>query len=738
MRFLGLNISRDKGKATPAATTRRDGSAAKARPYYASPYVQALRNQVPLTADLNVYKVLREAIPCLDAAINWTVTLLGDVEIIADDPVREDIETWLKAVVVPPVSTGFDSWLGVHADSLLWSGKAVGEIVPNNRRKDVYALYNLESDSIVYQTVPGDPHSLHVCQTQNGQVEPVILDPYWRIVNKFGNTTSPHGKSLFHSLPFVCEILAVMENALKDSWERFGCPTYDVNLVLPDEFNDPDGTQVAAIMAPIKESFTEAMASRKTGDGIKDFFGANVEVSVIGADGQVLEIEKPYRVVAEQVVAATHLPPWMLGFTWSSTERLSQNQADLLTAYLDGIWAELYPEVFRIISTRQLLAGKSLEFDVKRKAMSLQDKVETARADLMKGQAESTRTKTSQEWWRLGYITQEQAAEHAIGENWDGVIARAMAEPPVVAMGNDGNNGEGNGKGSTKSPHVHSSGTPCGCESCKADDSNVSYGQGEEPSDQRIKDAIDGFYNDSKKVLADLETKCWTIFNLPNTDDRSKIVKADEAFTYTEAQLKVFDEAIDIFLREMAGDYTSTASFVSSSAADGIIQQWDRFAHGIGVTRAREISGAEAAVILPSRNSTAIQRLLKDAFDRLSENGRLRLADDLDSLKLVLQNGMELGQSPLVVARQMRDNFSSYSGWKFERLARTEIAWSQNTGMLDEYEAEGFDASGVKGDLAPFHPNCMCTYTIDLETRKVVYQISAQACELCQAYKRAS
>ncbi len=80
------------------------------------------------------------------------------------------------------------------------------------------------------------------------------------------------------------------------------------------------------------------------GSYVRDFVAAgNVDIKVIGADNQVLDSEVPVRQILEQLIARTGIPPFMLGLNWSSTERMSSQQADMLTTEMDAIRRTLTP-----------------------------------------------------------------------------------------------------------------------------------------------------------------------------------------------------------------------------------------------------------------------------------------------------------------------------------------------------------------------------------------------------------
>lgn len=68
----------------------------------------------------------------------------------------------------------------------------------------------------------------------------------------------------------------------------------------------------------------------------------DVSIKVIGADNQWIDTEVPVRQMLEQIVAKLSIPPFMLGLSWSTTERMSKQQADGLTSELGVLPAYSY------------------------------------------------------------------------------------------------------------------------------------------------------------------------------------------------------------------------------------------------------------------------------------------------------------------------------------------------------------------------------------------------------------
>ena len=91
---------------------------------------------------------------------------------------------------------------------------------------------------------------------------------------------------------------------------------------------------------------------------VSDFVAVgDVNVKVIGADNQILDSNIPVRQMLEQIVAKLGIPPFLLGFSWSSTERMSSQQADILTSEMDSYRRLLTPAIRKICRMWLLLNG---------------------------------------------------------------------------------------------------------------------------------------------------------------------------------------------------------------------------------------------------------------------------------------------------------------------------------------------------------------------------------------------
>lgn len=396
-------------------------------------YIRSGNSRTPVSReDQNAFKLysdMRRAFPVLDVAITKLVRLCGQVQIDAPEAVRTELTDWMRGVSVNAAGQGVDQWLAITMDQMMQYGRAVGEIVPNRSKTDVFGLLTLDPTTIEFRTVPNRPLELEVVQYQ-GRGRVTIPKPWRLVAIHTPQGDSPHGTSLYRSLPFVTHALSVIENAAVQCWERMGAPPFHINWRAPREFSDPDGSVTEEVLADLEAGWNTAMTARAEGK-VHDFLTAGeVTIDVIGNKNALFDIQQPFRAFAEQVVAATGLPSWMFGFNWSSTETLSIQQADLIVANVQAIRRGVMPAIEQLIETRQMLRGKPAPTRLYWGEVNLRDLTEQARGAAWMQQARQRRIENAIRMWEMGFWDQRRAAEDA-DPTLEGV-ARYFDRPPAI------------------------------------------------------------------------------------------------------------------------------------------------------------------------------------------------------------------------------------------------------------------------------------------------------------------
>ena len=342
----------------------------------------ALDGYVPLRhGEIAVYRAIREAVPIVDAAVWKLIRLTGGVIVnCRDKRAQERLDWFLQHVNTGRGQRGIQSFLDCYLDSMLTCGRAVGEIVPDRRRTDIAALLcgNVADIEIKEGTSPMEfaiwGRDMDGMMRRLPRQELLLFTPFQP------ETDSPYGVSMLRSMPFLTEILLKIYQATGMNWERMGNVRFAV-VYKPGD-TPMDQALVQERSRQIAREWSAAMQAGKDGS-VRDFVAVgDVEIKVIGADNQVLDSEVPVRQILEQLVARTGIPPFLLGLSWSSTERMSTQQADMMTSEITAIRRSLEPVVEKICELWLKLHGYDSKVEVDWQDINLQDLVEEARAQL--------------------------------------------------------------------------------------------------------------------------------------------------------------------------------------------------------------------------------------------------------------------------------------------------------------------------------------------------------------------
>lgn len=414
---FGWEIARRQSKADRTLTL------ASSRPQSTRSYANPL--QMPYLkseVDYEVYDVIARGMPFIDRAIGELARMTMGFEVTCEvEPTKDALSEWLNTVNANGLrSAGFWQVWRSHISQMLQYGQSALEIVPAPSRRDVAAVYTVDRSRL--QLIPDQNGDVLLGErTQTGQIKAYDRQDLfaYSAINSRGD--SPLGRSILAAIPFVADIVLRMENAVRQKWQRHGAPSFLVNYRVRDDVSVNDD-RLDAIRAQLQDDWYDSQRARWNQEGILDFIAATQGEFIIQAitDGQELDFNIPYRALVEQVVSALYLPPFMLGLQWSTTERLSQQQANAINGTIMDVRLELESDVLWVLRTVAAYRGLKGEVGIEWHDTDLQDRVESAKAELTEAQALKQRMDNALAAWRNGWVDQEQAAEMA-GLEIDGV-----------------------------------------------------------------------------------------------------------------------------------------------------------------------------------------------------------------------------------------------------------------------------------------------------------------------------
>lgn len=346
-----------------------------------------LDDYVPLGGgEIMLYRQIREAVPVVDAAIMKLIRLTGGFELKCPDKKAEaELNHFAKTVDVGRGQQGLQTFMNAYLDSMITCGRAVGEIVTRGSTDIAAVICGNVADVQIKEGA--SPMDFELCaMNDRGEIAALPRQNLLLFTPFNPETDSPYGVSMLRSMPFLCGILLKIYQSLGINWERAGNVRFAVvykpqSDVLDRGLARERANQIAA-------QWSDAMQSGKSG-AVRDFVAVgDVDIKVIGADNQILDSEVPVRQITEQLVARTGIPPFLLGLNWSTTERMSAQQADLMTSELESIRRTLDPVLEKICTLWLRMHGYACSVAVEWGTINLQDAVEEAKAALYVAQAE--------------------------------------------------------------------------------------------------------------------------------------------------------------------------------------------------------------------------------------------------------------------------------------------------------------------------------------------------------------
>ncbi len=336
------------------------------------------------TAQRRLFQSLRYTVPIIDAAIHKLTRLIGDFSVRCEDPkAQKELAEFLRTVPVNRFQVGIHSFLSAYFDQLLTFGTAVGEIVLSPDAAGIAALYNVSLDDVLFVEQESPLLSCVCRKDADGAPQPV---PFPDLVLTCA-LHPPHGRafgvSILSGLPFVSDVLMKIYQAIGLNWERMGNLRFAVTY-----HPSSDSLDQACASERAQQIADEWAKAMQPGNGVSDFIAVgDVSIKVIGADNQILDSQIPVRQMLEQIVAKLGVPPFLLGLSWSSTERMSSQQADILTSEIDAYRRILTPVLERICRLFLSLNHFYCDFHILWDNITLQDEVDLADARLKNAQA---------------------------------------------------------------------------------------------------------------------------------------------------------------------------------------------------------------------------------------------------------------------------------------------------------------------------------------------------------------
>ena len=376
--FIWNRKSKKQRQIPAGAVQSVQSSEIKTHPFWTLENISAMEHTQNFLFDQ-----IRDAVPIVDAAIGKIIRLTGSFTLESPDKaIQQELEDFQKNIRVGPTLSGLDRFIDCYLDNLLTYGNAAGEMIPLVQGDGIGALCNVPLKSLVVKQVQ-PPVGIEFWTTDNNlKLNPVQYPERILFTALNPKAGEINGRSLLAGLPFVSSILMDIYQAIGQNFERMGNLRFAVTYK-PQE--NMDGVSAREIAEDMARQWSDTM---NPSGRVKDFIAVgDVDIKVIGADNQIIDTQIPVRQMLEQIIAKLGIPPFILGLSWSTTERMSQQQSEILASELESYRSLLSSVILRICRYHLALKGMAGEVFVKWKPFSITDEVESARAEYLRAQA---------------------------------------------------------------------------------------------------------------------------------------------------------------------------------------------------------------------------------------------------------------------------------------------------------------------------------------------------------------
>ena len=335
--------------------------------------------------EMGLYDGLRHTVPVIDAAINKIVRLTGGFKVISsDESFQQALDEFVYGVKVGVSGRSLHSFIDGYLDSLLTYGNAVGEILLNTETMQVAGLYNGNVRDIEVKCGKSPIDAEYFLKGENDTLTKLPNPNLILFTALNPPPNQAYGNSILKGLPYISSILMRIYECIGQNFDRVGNVRYAVTYK-PQDSGDKAFAKERAMQ--IAKEWSDGMQASKCGQ-VRDFVSVgDVDIKVIGAENQIVDTNIPVRQLLEQILAKLSIPPFLLGLNWSTTERMSAQQADILTSELEFYRRLLSPVIIQIATAFLRLMGSNSSVSVEWDNINLQDEAALAEARLKNAQA---------------------------------------------------------------------------------------------------------------------------------------------------------------------------------------------------------------------------------------------------------------------------------------------------------------------------------------------------------------
>lgn len=293
---------------------------------------------------------------------------------------------------------GFDGIVEQFFQSVFTVGAYAGEIVGRPDGRGLARFHPIDPATIRFRHYPSSGRMVPYQLTETGTLIPLNESSFFY----FGldaDPSDPYGKSPLSSLPFVLRLQQQLFEDMGKAAHNAGYPALHVKYSAPER--EP-GESAADFRDRVQSEFESIAASMRTRSPESNFLTQdNVEIEYVGPSGQMLRWRETLETISEQVIAALHVAPFLIGRNYGTTQSWATAQYELMVNNAASVQRAAARLVDWIANLHLALSGSTVRACTRFAPHSRWNDVDEARA-------QSIRTRTLLDLRNTGLISDDQ------------------------------------------------------------------------------------------------------------------------------------------------------------------------------------------------------------------------------------------------------------------------------------------------------------------------------------------
>jgi len=316
---------------------------------------------------ISLYRFLMENIPVLNGAIwLWTRLCSAPVEFKFDGLSEVSAKALIKRIdniLIPfsyQKSGGIETIVNMYFRSLFIDGCFGGEVILTPRRNGIAEFYPCDNKLLTFERAAEGWKLYYENDSKRIKLEPGSF--YFGGLD--ATSHDPRGVSLLSSVGFVSHLEQKLIYDMSQTLERSGYQRIQVQLTKPEKMQAEGDNAYIERANRYFDSTVEIMKSLKPADSAVTWDDVKINAISPSGPGAATSWYLYHRALVEDVCAGVHLDPFMLGYSFGTTQTWARFKFELMMRQITAVQEKAKSFLKWLVELEMALGGLSGDVEV--------------------------------------------------------------------------------------------------------------------------------------------------------------------------------------------------------------------------------------------------------------------------------------------------------------------------------------------------------------------------------------